>query len=226
MSEKRNDLEVISALDSVNKQLVEIRKTLVEFANRIENLEQAVNSSVPQETSDPLIYSRVLMATLSAIQTFERDNGRGITAKELAAVRNVELPTIYDHLSKLEDAKLVFWQRGTELGLQPYNAKFYSTSKREYTLADPKTIASLPDHIRPVAKIIARAAPKTVDRKLLLKKLMALRSRGEQPWADLTENAVEQLLDDAIKYLLRAVLIKRKRSLKGEYFTMWDKRKK
>ncbi len=223
MSEKQNDLDVISALDGVNKQLMEIQRTLVQFANRIENLERAVNSASQQESGDPLIYSRVLMATLNAIKTFENEHGRGITAKELAVVRNVELPTIYDHLSKLEDAGLVFWQRGTELGLQPYNAKFYSTSKRERSLSDPKTLASLPTHVRPVAKAIIRASPKSIDRKKLLKKLLTLRARGEQPWADLTESAVEQMLDDALKYLLRAVLIKRKRSLKGESFSLSKK---
>ncbi len=218
MSERHEDINVVAALDSVNKQLGEIRKTLVEFAERIANLERAVDQAPVADTPNPLIYSRVLTATLETIRNFEKTNGRGITAKELAALRNVELPTIYDHLSKLEDAKLIFWQRGTELGLQPYNAKFYSTTKRDRLLTDLSVMTSLPEHIQPVAQALVKASPKGVDRDYLLQVLMLLKERGEQPWCELTPKAIEQLLDDAIRYLLRAVLIKRKRSLKGEHF--------
>jgi hypothetical protein len=142
-------------LTSIEKRLRTIQKVLSKLEKRVNAIEKVVGQSVTIPQENPLIYSRVLMGTLDAIRRFEIEHERGVVAKDLAPIRKVELPTIYDHLSKLEEANLVLWQRGTELGLKPHNAKFYSVSKRENRLTDLPVLMALPDATIPIAGDVA-----------------------------------------------------------------------
>lgn len=205
-------------LASIEKQLRSIQKVLSKLEKRVNAIEKVVGQRVTIPQENPLIYSRVLMGTLDAIRRFEKEHERGAVAKDLAPIRNVELPTIYDHLSKLEEANLVLWQRGTELGLKPHNAKFYSASKRENQLTDLPVLMALPDLTVPIAQAIVRGSQKGVSRSKLLEMVKSLKEQGEKDWKRCTPDELKRRVHDAITSLLRRVLIIRKRTPDEEYY--------
>ena len=205
-------------LTSIEKRLRTIQKVLSKLEKRVNAIEKVVGQSVAIQQENPLVYSRVLMGTLNAIRRFEEEHDRGVVAKDLAPMRKVELPTIYDHLSKLEEANLVLWQRGTELGLKPHNAKFYSVSKRDHRLTDLPVLMALPDTAIPIAQAIVRGSQKGVSRSKLLEMAMSLKEQGEKGWKRCTLDELERRVHDAITSLLRRVLIIRKRTPNEEYY--------
>jgi len=211
LSDGGKNSELSRALRNIEKTLQSIQEGVAGLDNRISSLEQKVGQQDSFQQGNPLIFSRVLTGTLDAIREFENKQGQGIVAKDLARIRNVELPTIYDHLSKLEEANLISWQRGTELGLSPHNAKFYSLLQREKQLADIPVLMSLPDYVTPIAQAILKASKKGVSRTSLILKAITLKEQGEKIWKDAELGNFEVLVDDAIRILLRLVLISLKK---------------
>ncbi|MBN2230713.1 MAG: hypothetical protein JW779_14080 [Candidatus Thorarchaeota archaeon] len=218
MPDGSKDSEIASALAGIQKQLKSIQNTMKSFEGRIASLEQAVEQKLSADGENPLIYSRVLMKTLETIGDYEKEHGHGIVAKDLAAIRNLEPPTVYDHLTKLEAEKMIFWQRGTELGLKPYNGKFYSVSNRDEALEDIPVLMSLPDTIIPIAQTILKSSSDGVTREELLKMLLSLKESGERPWKGMHIVDVEATLDEALQVLLRRVLIDHKKRLDGDFY--------
>jgi hypothetical protein len=215
---KSGDRDLYEALKSIEKRLKSIQGTLKSFESRIGALEGAVEQRVQVSGENPLIFSKVLMGTVEAISEYETEHQRGVVAKDLARLRGVEQPTIYDHLSKLEEANLIFWQRGSELGLKPFNAKFYSVSNRSEHLEDLPVLMSLPDDVTPIAQAILKGGKAGVSRKQLLGMMRSLAENGEEPWSKISAGKIESHLDDALKLLLRRVLIRYERKLEDDYF--------
>jgi hypothetical protein len=208
---KNSNLEDV--LKGIEKELKTIRRTLSTFEGRIGALENAVEQKFPPTGENPLIYSRVLMATVNTINEYENEHGQGVVAKDLARLRGLEVPTIYDHLSKLEEANLIFWQRGSELGLKPFNAKFYSVAARDEHLEDIPVLMSLPDFVVPIAQAILKKGKAGTARKSLLENVKSLHERGEEPWSKVPPNEIEEHLDEALRRLLRKVLIRQEKKL-------------
>ena len=204
-------------LRSVDKRLKNIEKVLGDLQKRFSNLEEKRESQMTLQES-PLIYSRVLMGTLNAIREFEREHHHGVVAKQLARIRNLEPPTIYDHLSQLEEADLIFWQRGTEIGMQPFNAKFYSVTERDELLSDLPVLMSLPNIVVPVAQKILKAGDKGVTRNALINLGESLIEQKDENWADIHKSDVSEKIEDTINYLLQRILIRRERSENQDLF--------
>ena len=213
-----DDNDLYKALSSIEKRLKSIQTTLKSFENRIEALEEAVEQKVQTSGENPLIFSKVLMGTVDAIIEYEREHQQGVVAKDLARLRGVEQPTIYDHLSKLEEANLIFWQRGSELGLKPFNAKFYSVVNREEHLEDIPVLMALPEEVTPIAQAILKAGKAGVSKKVLLEMVRGLSESGEKPWSKISGGKIAGHLEDAVKLLLRRVLIRYERKLDDDYF--------
>jgi hypothetical protein len=218
MNDTRETSGLNDALKGIQRQLTSIQKTLKSFEQRIGSLEVAVDQRLQPQRDNPLIFSRVLMGTLDKIKEYEEEHGHGIVAKDLARIRGVEPPTIYDHLSKLEEADLIFWQRGTELGLKPYNAKFYSVAMREEGLEDIPVMMSLPDFVIPVAQAILNASEEGVSRGELLEMVQGLKEGGEEPWSETPPKEIESTLDEALKILLRRVLVEHRQTIDRDYY--------
>ncbi len=203
--------DIKDILLSVDKRLKNIEKLLGDLQKRISNLEEREKSQqTSQET--PLLYSRVLMGTLNAIREFEREHHHGVVAKQLARIRNLEPPTIYDHLSQLEEEDLILWQRGTEIGMQPFNAKFYSVRERDELLSDLPVLMSLPNKVVPVAQKILKAGNGGVTRNALISLGESLVEQKDENWADIRKAEVSEKVDESINYLLQRILIRRERS--------------
>ena len=168
------------------------------------------------------LLSQTLEKTIETIRAYEISNNRGITAKELSRIRGVALPTIYEQLSKLEKANLIFWQKGKDIGLKPENARFYSTIERERHLADLPVLVSLPDEIIPLAKIILAKEKCGISSSALLRFAMSLKSNPNSKWSSIPKDRIEEAVDEAIKYLLRNVLIERVILQDDTYFFPWS----
>jgi hypothetical protein len=218
MSKRVPDTDLKGVLASIERKLKSIQNTLSSFEGRIENLEQAVTQKITVSGENPLIYSRVLMGTLDAIHDYEREKEQGIVAKDLARIRGVELPTIYDHLSKLEESKLIFWQRGTELGLKPHNAKFYSLLERDERLEDIPVLMGLPDKIVPIAQSILNNGKDGIGRMSLIEIANNLIQNKDKSWSNVTSNQIETELDNALRVLLRRVLIRSEKTIDDDYY--------
>lgn len=217
MSNGEEKLELQDTLTRIEKKLSSIQKSITGFEKRISHLEKVFDK--PKiSVVNPLIFSRVLMGTLEMIKNYEKTEHQGIVAKDLAKIRNVELPTIYDHLSKLDEAQLIIWQRGTELGLAPHNAKFYSVKQRENQLSDLPVLMSLPDYIIPIAQSILKSSTNGVSRIGLVKVVQSLKDQDEKIWKNASPVELEQHVNNAIQFLLRRVLITRKRMPVDEYY--------
>ncbi|MGY5858913.1 MAG: hypothetical protein RTU63_06055 [Candidatus Thorarchaeota archaeon] len=212
MTNGKNDNDLSKVLKGIEKQLKSIHSVLEGLEQRVENLEQSTGKTGYISKENPLIYSKVLMGTLQAIEAFEVKNGYGVVAKDLAAIRNVEAPTIYDHLTKLEESNLIFWQRGAELGLKPHNAKFYSVADRKEKLADLPTLMTLPDTVVPIAQAIVRASGKGTTKRNLKAIVFSLKEKGEKGWKNKTPKELEKGLDESLRLLMQRVLISRKRT--------------
>ncbi|MFW9843512.1 MAG: hypothetical protein ACFFEV_02935 [Candidatus Thorarchaeota archaeon] len=212
MANGKRDAELSKVLKGIEKQLKSIHSVLAGLEERVETLEQSVGQTGFVHKENPLIYSKVLMGTLQAIEDFEIKNGHGVVAKDLAAIRNVEAPTIYDHLTKLEESNLIFWQRGAELGLKPHNAKFYSVADRKENLSDLPTLMALPDSVVPIAQAIVRASKKGITKSNLQNIVVSLKEQGEKGWKNKTSKELERELDDSLRLLMQRVLISRKRT--------------
>jgi len=206
-----NDNDLSKVLKGIEKQLKSIHSVLEGLEQRVETLEQSVGKS-GYSKENPLIYSKVLMGTLQAIEAYEEKNGHGVVAKDLAAIRNVEAPTIYDHLTKLEESNLIFWQRGAELGLKPHNAKFYSVADRREKLSDLPTLMALPDSVVPIAQAIVRASNKGTTKQNLKAIVFSLKEQGEKGWKNKTPKELEAGLDESLRLLMQRVLISRQRT--------------
>lgn len=211
MANGKGDAELSKVLKGIEKQLKSIHSVLAGLEERVETLEQSVGKTGFVQKENPLIYSKVLMGTLQAIEDFEIKNGHGVVAKDLAAIRNVEAPTIYDHLTKLEESNLIFWQRGAELGLKPHNAKFYSVADRKENLSDLPILMALPDSVVPIAQAIVRASKKGITKTNLQEIVVSLKEQGEKGWKNKTSKELERELDDSLRLLMQRVLISRKR---------------
>ncbi|TFG30295.1 hypothetical protein EU527_14670 [Candidatus Thorarchaeota archaeon] len=222
MTSDRNNQDLSKILRGIESQLKSIHSVLSGLEQRIDTLEQSVGHSGYPQRENPLIYSKVLMRTLQAIEDFERERGHGVVAKDLAAIRDVELPTIYDHLAKLEETSFVFWQRGAELGLKPHNAKFYSVTNREDHLTELPVLMALPDEVVPIAQAVVKSSQNGISRSNLLESLQKLKNKGEKNWKDMSSNDLEKQLDKGIRLLMRRVLIKRKRDPEDEYYYLWE----
>ena len=208
----KNDNDLSKVLKGIEKQLKSIHSVLEGLEQRVETLEQSIGKPGLASGDNPLIYSKVLMGTLQAIEEYEGKNGHGVVAKDLAAIRNVEAPTIYDHLTKLEEGNLIFWQRGAELGLKPHNAKFYSVKDRREKLSDLPTLMALPDSIVPIAQAIVRASKKGTTKQNLKDIVFSLKERGEKGWKNKTPRELEKELDESLRLLMQRVLISRQRT--------------
>ncbi|MGY5881863.1 MAG: hypothetical protein RTV31_16555 [Candidatus Thorarchaeota archaeon] len=211
MASGKGDAELSKVLKGIEKQLKSIHSVLAGLEERVETLEQSVGKTGFVQKENPLIYSKVLMGTLQAIEDFEIKNGHGVVARDLAAIRNVEVPTIYDHLTKLEESNLIFWQRGAELGLKPHNAKFYSVADRKENLSDLPILMALPDSVVPIAQAIVRTSKKGITKTNLQEIVVSLREQGEKEWKNKTSKELERELDDSLRLLMQRVLISRKR---------------
>ncbi len=213
-----NKSEISDALASIQKQLSSIQKSMKRFENRMTSLEQTMEQKTQLKGDNPLIYSRALMLTLDTIRDYETENGHGVVAKTLARVRGLEPPTVYDHLSKLEEADLIFWQRGTELGLKPFNAKFYSVANREESLEDIPVLMRLADTVIPIAQSILTSSSKGISRTDLLNMVVSLKESGEKPWKTIATKEIASTLDDALQTLLRRVLIDHRKTVDHDFF--------
>ncbi len=200
---------VIKALARIEKKLESIEGALHGLDDRLSALESGKGLGIPSES--PSIYSRVLMGTLDAIREYEKEHGQGVVARDLARIRNVELPTIYDHLSKLEAENLVMWQRGTEIGLKPFNAKFYSVAQRDELLSDLPVLMALPEKVIPIAQAIIKESKKGVTEDALVSIVRELKAKGDAQWREVPDSELEEEVDIALKLLLRRVLIRRER---------------
>ncbi|MFW9920590.1 MAG: hypothetical protein ACFFED_13385 [Candidatus Thorarchaeota archaeon] len=218
MPDGSKDSEIFNALAGIQKQLKSIQNAMKSFEGRIASLEQAVEHKFSVDGENPLIYSRVLMKTLETIGEYEKEHGHGVVAKNLARIRDLEQPTVYDHLSKLEESNLIFWQRGTELGLKPFNGKFYSVTNRDEALEDLPVLMSLPDTTTPVAQTILKASSDGISKSALLRTLLELKESGEKPWKGMSAKEIESALNEAIQTLLRRVLIEYKKTLDDDFF--------
>jgi DNA-binding MarR family transcriptional regulator len=210
--------EIGDALKKIQKQLSFIQKSMQGFEKRLASLERAVEQKLQVDGENPLIYSRVLTRTLETIREYEKENGHGVVAKTLARIRDLEQPTVYDHLSKLEEAELIFWQRGTELGLKPYNGKFYSVTQREERLEDLPVLMALPDIVIPVAQAILKAGNEGLSKTALMDIVTRLNEQNEKPWGSISKKHIEKELDDSLQTLLRRVLIEHRKSVDHDYY--------
>jgi DNA-binding transcriptional ArsR family regulator len=213
-----SDADISKALASIQKQLSSIQKTMKSFESRIVSLEQSVERRITPEGENPLIYSRPLMHTLDTIREYEEENGHGIVAKTLTRIKDLEQPTVYDHLSKLEKADLIFWQRGTEIGLKPFNGKFYSVRNRDEALEDLPVLMALPDTVVPIAQRVLKSSGDGVSKSALLKMVTKLKESGEKPWKGFSSKELLSTLDEALFVLLRRVLIERKKTVDDDIY--------
>ncbi|MDF1537925.1 MAG: hypothetical protein P1Q69_03385 [Candidatus Thorarchaeota archaeon] len=213
-----SDTDISKALAIIQRQLSSIQNTMKRFESRIASLEQSVEKRISPEGENPLIYSRPLMHTLDTIRDYEKEHGHGIVAKTLTRIKDLEQPTVYDHLSKLEKSDLIFWQRGTEIGLKPYNGKFYSVRQRDEALEDLPVLMSLPDTVVPVAQRILKSAGDGISKNELLKMVTKLKDSGEKPWKGLSSKELISTLDESLFTLLRRVLIERKKTVDDDLF--------
>ncbi len=177
---------------------------------------RAVGTTTISDT--PIIYSRVLMATLNAIRDYEKEHGHGVFTKVLARIRDVETPTIYDHLSKLEAENLVVWYRGSEIGLKPHNGKFYSIANREEFLSDLPVLMSLPDRVIPIAQTILKSGNKGCTLDELVEVARRLRDQENEHWKGLSDGAIVEEVEEAVKYLLRRILVRKERTKENVKF--------
>lgn len=218
MSDGSESADISKALENIQRQLSSIQNAMKSFESRIESLEQSVEKRIAPEGENPLIYSRPLMHTLETIRDYEKENGHGIVAKTLTRIKDLEQPTVYDHLSKLEKADLIFWQRGTEIGIKPFNGKFYSVKQRDEALEDLPVLMDLPDTVIPVAQTILKSSDKGISKSELMKMAMKLKESGEKPWVNFGGKKLEATLDEALYILLRRVLIERKKTVNDDLY--------
>ncbi len=218
-----SEADISKALTSIQRQLSSIQKTMKSFEKRIVSLEQSVEKRITPEGENPLIYSRPLMHTLDTIREYEKEHGHGIVAKILTRIKDLEQPTVYDHLSKLEKADLIFWQRGTEVGLKPFNGKFYSVKQRDEALEDLPVLMSLPDTVVPVAQTILKSGTDGISKSDLLKMVTKLKESGEKPWKAFATNEMISTLDEALFILIRRVLIERRKTVDEDMFYLRSK---
>ncbi|MFX0094893.1 MAG: hypothetical protein ACFFBD_24365 [Candidatus Hodarchaeota archaeon] len=214
-----NSIDILKKLDTKIQMVLDIVSSL---ERRLDKMEQKIGSPNLRSLDNPLLYSRALNETLESIKNFEKERKRGILAKELSQLRNLRSSSIYDHLSKLEEARLIFWQRGSELDLKPANAKFYSVMEREENLSNLSVIMDLSDDAAAVAQLLLQAGKKGLDKKALLNKVKTLRKEKESPWHHIPLERLESMLESTVRTLLQRVLIKVEKSTDNEHYYAWD----
>ncbi|MHA1637640.1 MAG: hypothetical protein ACTSUO_09725 [Candidatus Thorarchaeota archaeon] len=218
MSKGEKKLELEDALARIEKTLSSMQKSIIVLEKRISDMEQLFDKKSNFSGGNPLIFSKVLMGTLEAIRDYEKKEHHGIVPKDLARIRNVGLPTIYDQLSKLSEAQLVIWQRGIGLGLKPHNAKFYSVKQRDERLSDLPILMSLPEYVMPIAQSILKSSSNGVSKKALLRIVQSLKEQDEKIWKKVSSIELEQRVSDAVQFLLCRVLITKKGTPDDEYY--------
>ena len=221
MSEEEKEQDASTILKSLVFRLEAIEKSMSSLESRMLSLEKKAERSFKLRPENPLIFSKTLVETLDTIREFELRNNHGVTARQLGKIRKVVLPTIYEHLSKLEETGHIFWQRGTELGLDPPNSKFYSLVKRDKLLSDLPVLMSLPQEIMPLAQQILKNAKRGMTKESLIAFAWKLASDERSPWSSITESQIPVKVDDAIRYLMQMVLVERVRTQDGDYYYPW-----
>ncbi len=89
MADKVKDKELGKVLRGIEKQLKSIHGVLTGLETRIETLEGTMGHNIQRE--NPLIYSKVLMGTLHAIEEFEIEKGVKIIYKGKGCPEFVEM---------------------------------------------------------------------------------------------------------------------------------------
>ncbi len=219
---KEDSRETEQFLKGIVLRLQAIEKGMSGLESRMLSLEKKAERSFLNKPDDPILFSKTLFETLETIKEYEIRNNHGITAKNLAKIRKVVLPTVYEHLTKLEKAGHIFWQRGTDIGLKPKNSKFYSLIKRERYLSDLPVLMALPDEIIPLAQKILNTAKKGINREQLVSYARNLSSEERSPWSQIATEDIESTIDKSLQYLLQTVLVERVRTQDDDIYFPWD----
>ncbi|MHA1214101.1 MAG: hypothetical protein ACTSPG_02325 [Candidatus Hodarchaeales archaeon] len=186
--------KILEELGDLKLEVRKINETISRYGEMIQKPEPLRKTLKPIKSSGEGI--KACYETLNVIKEFELKYQRGVTADEIAQLRNLSRPTIYTHLDELEEANLVFSRRGSIIGLEPHNASFYYVSDRSSfpTLYDQNLFSELTIEEQKVArKIIASAVGK--DKGVSFEEL-----RDQLKFE-------EKLLDSILKILLRRTLI-------------------
>lgn len=173
-------------IDALNRELNDLRsdvKEIVEqlgkISSTLESIAQSVNMTkghrrrgsgdVEDPDSDLMSY----METLKVLDQFEDKHGRGAIAKEIAQERDLQPPTIYGHLELLSDNNMVFFRRGSVLGLSPANAKFFYPTNRadKPSLWSINDFTSLSEDVQRVARTIIDSGEDGITEEALNEKL-------------------------------------------------------
>ncbi|MHA2297273.1 MAG: hypothetical protein ACXADA_14690 [Candidatus Hodarchaeales archaeon] len=153
-------------IKDVTRELSQVKNELITMNNMLRTLIENKPAVIPTEGSKTALKeSRVTLKacyqTLEIIKQFEREHQRGVTADEIALIRNLSRPAIYAHLEELEQSNLVTSKRGSVLDLKPYNSKFYYMTERDpyNTLWDHNLFSSLPHESQLVSRKLLNTLP-------------------------------------------------------------------
>lgn len=210
-------------IDQLEGKIAKIDSKLETILNIMTKIDSKLTELSSKQTSrgrmynNPLIASKALNESIFAVSDYEEVNKQGILAKELALVRELSQPTIYDHLSKLEEAQILFWQRGSELGLEPHNAKFYSLKERNKSLTEVTVVTELPVLEAKVASLILSNISGISKVEIISELLPKSKKLDEK-----AKEKKNKEINTAIQVLLRQVLIKKQRTGEKELYLIYD----
>lgn len=213
-----------------SKKIAELENKITKIDSKLDNMLSImtkIDSKLSELSSkqlsrgriynNPLIASKALNDTIFAVKDYEEENKKGILAKELAQVRGLSQPTIYDHLSKLEEAEILFWQRGSELGLEPHNAKYYYIKERKKSLNEVTILSELPDMDAKVASLI-RVNPSGISIEEITAELIPKSAK-------ITVKAKKELIKEveiSLLSLMRQVLIRKQKTGNIENYIVFE----
>lgn len=197
-------LDIENEVKILNKRISSIEKNIDYLIKMVKDIKDDIDLIAKGGiTGSQGTISKALNESLIVIRNFEKKQKRGIRAAELANLRNLSPPSIYEQLNKLEEAKQVLWLRGREIGLTPSHSKFYTLKNREESLWETNVIMELSDEIASIGRIIRDEGEEGISKEELIVKYSEIKG------LKLSKNIskLEEEITKSIHILLRRVLI-------------------
>lgn len=76
----------------------------------------------------------------------------------------------------------------------------------------------IPDYTIPITQAILKASGKGVTRSELINSVTSLKEQGDEKWINIPMNKLPNRIDEATKYLLRRVMIRKDRGEEDDTF--------
>lgn len=159
-SESITELKVIrSELELIRQELQQLNQNMFQFLDldKEKTPPPVKKSSTSKLTEHSDLKS--FMESLRVIKSYEKREKQGITAQELANMRDLSRPTVYNHLEELQRNNLIITRRGNHIGIKPSNSNFYYATERDpsRTLWNFNVLTSLSNSTQQIAQTIIKA---------------------------------------------------------------------